>query len=209
MTKRILTALGISTLVSTTALAGPPADADPALWALDNDKVAWEITEGLTTEVGARQAGTEAEARGRAWALNYLRKAGFANIREEAFDMPTWVRGEERASVISPFPQKFAITALGNSGSTGPHTHNSHFADIFALDLQRIEQASGSHNRGTMLIIMEYRNIAAFNQLFFDFKAFGRFNIFQINTTEGIGDIGDGIDEVFRGAMCDFNINRI
>lgn len=121
MTKRILTALGISTLVSTTALAGPPADADAALWALDNDKVAWEITEGLTTEVGARQAGTEAEARGRAWALNYLRKAGFANIREEAFDMPTWVRGEERASFISPFPQKFAITALGNSGSTGPN----------------------------------------------------------------------------------------
>ena len=89
------------------------------MWALDHDPVAWEITEGLTTEVGARQGGTEAEARGRAWALNYLRKAGFANVREEAFDMPTWVRGEERASVVSPFPQKMAITALGNSGSTG------------------------------------------------------------------------------------------
>lgn len=89
------------------------------MWALDHDPIAWEITEGLTTEVGARQGGTEAEARGRAWALNYLRKAGFANVREEAFDMPTWVRGEERASVISPFPQKMAITALGNSGSTG------------------------------------------------------------------------------------------
>ena len=61
------------------------------MWALDYDPIAWEITEGLTTEVGARQGGTEAEARGRAWALAYLRKAGFANVREEAFDMPTWV----------------------------------------------------------------------------------------------------------------------
>jgi Zn-dependent M28 family amino/carboxypeptidase len=33
--------------------------------------------------------------------------------------MPTWVRGEERAEVVAPFPQPLAITALGNSGSTG------------------------------------------------------------------------------------------
>lgn len=111
-------------------------NADPVQVALESDKVAWEITEGLTTEVGARQAGTEAEARGRAWALAYLRKAGFANVREEAFDMPTWVRGEERAWVVSPFPQKFAITALGNSGSTGDaglEAEVAYFPNIEAL----------------------------------------------------------------------------
>ncbi|MEW6575965.1 MAG: M28 family peptidase [Pseudomonadota bacterium] len=120
MMKRLLLAAAASTIAASTAIANPPAGSDPAMWALENDPVAWEITEGLTTEVGARQAGTEAEARGRAWALNYLRKAGFANVREEPFDMLTWVRGEERAWVVSPFPQKFAIAALGNSGSTGP-----------------------------------------------------------------------------------------
>ncbi len=111
-------------------------DADPVQVALEYDKVAWEITEGLTTEVGARQAGTEAEARGRAWALDWLRKARFANVREEAFDMPTWVRGEEKAWVISPFPQKFAIAALGNSGSTGDaglEAEIAYFPNIEAL----------------------------------------------------------------------------
>lgn len=106
------------------------------MWALDHDPIAWEITEGLTTEVGARQGGTEAEARGRAWALAFLRKVGFANVREEAFDMPTWVRGEERASVVSPFPQKMAITALGNSGSTGAaglEAEVAYFSTIEAL----------------------------------------------------------------------------
>lgn len=121
MMKRLFLAAAASTIAASTAIANPPAGSDPAMWALENDPVAWEITEGLTTEVGARQAGTEAEARGRAWALSYLRKAGFANVREEPFDMPTWVRGEERAWVVSPFPQKFAIAALGNSGSTGPN----------------------------------------------------------------------------------------
>jgi hypothetical protein len=33
--------------------------------------------------------------------------------------MPTWVRGTEAAEVTAPYPQKFHVTALGNSASTG------------------------------------------------------------------------------------------
>lgn len=137
MTKRLLLALGATTILSTTAFAGVSAETDPVQWALENDPVAWEITEGLTTEVGARQGGTEAEARARAWALAYLRKSGFANVREEAFDMPTWVRGEERAWVVSPFPQKMVVTALGNSASTGDAGLEAEIAYFPTLDALR------------------------------------------------------------------------
>ena len=82
------------------------------------DTVALDFVEDLTTEVGARQGGTEAEARARDWAVARLRAMGFANVRSEAFMMPTWVRGEERASLIAPYPHNLAITALGNSGAT-------------------------------------------------------------------------------------------
>src|SRR5688572_10354551 len=82
------------------------------------DEVAWEITEGLTTEVGPRLAGTEAEARARDWAVKKLTALGFSNVRAEPFDMKTWVRGEEKAEVVSPFPQPLRLTALGNSGAT-------------------------------------------------------------------------------------------
>jgi acetylornithine deacetylase/succinyl-diaminopimelate desuccinylase-like protein len=86
--------------------------------ALSNDRVAYDIVEGLTTEVGPRLAGTEAEARARAWMAERFRSLGFSNVRIETYDMPVWVRGEERAEVIAPFPQPLAITALGNSGAT-------------------------------------------------------------------------------------------
>jgi carboxypeptidase Q len=92
---------------------------DPVAQALNKDEWAWDIIEGLTTEVGQRQAGTEAEARARVWAKARLTLMGFSNVRVENYQMPTWVRGDETAEVISPFPQKLAITALGNSGSTG------------------------------------------------------------------------------------------
>ena len=86
----------------------------------DGDHYAWDITEGLTTEVGQRLAGTEAEARARDWAVRKLTSMGFANVRVEPFDLPVWTRGAESATILAPFPQKMVVTALGNSASTGP-----------------------------------------------------------------------------------------
>ena len=84
------------------------------------DDYAWDIVEGLTTEVGQRMAGTEAEARARDWAVKKLKAMGFSNVRIEPFDMPVWTRGAESAEIVAPFPQRMVITALGNSASTPP-----------------------------------------------------------------------------------------
>src|SRR5918993_2063546 len=98
--------------------------ADPAVAALRDralasDTYAWDITEGLTTEVGPRLAGTDAEARARDWAVRKLTAMGFTNARVESFDMPVWVRGHESAEILGPFPQPMVVAALGNSASTG------------------------------------------------------------------------------------------
>jgi len=89
--------------------------------AQQGDDPAWTITEGLTTEIGPRPAGSDREAAARKWAVATLQNMGFANVRDEPYQMPVWQRGEEKAWLTSPFlPQPLAITALGNSGSTDP-----------------------------------------------------------------------------------------
>jgi carboxypeptidase Q len=91
----------------------------PSLAAAEPEKgVAYDIVEGLTTEVGQRLAGTEAEARARDWAVLKLKSLGFSNVRIEPYDMPVWERGLETAEVTAPFPQKLVLTALGYSGAT-------------------------------------------------------------------------------------------
>jgi hypothetical protein len=106
------------------AAPAPFPVADPRVAALRDaaldDDYAWDIVEGLTTEVGQRLAGTEAEARARDWAVAKLKSLGFANVRVEAFDLPVWTRGAEAAEILAPFPQRMVVTALGNSGSTPP-----------------------------------------------------------------------------------------
>src|SRR4028118_795599 len=96
----------------------PPVDMDRVAQLRDAalaDDLAYAITEGLTTEVGQRMAGTAAEARARDWAVRRLRQLGFANVRVDPFTMPVWVRGAESAEIVSPFPQQLVIAALGNS----------------------------------------------------------------------------------------------
>ena len=96
---------------------------------------AWEIAEGLTTEIGPRPAGTEREAAARKWAVAKLKAMGFAKVREESYTMPVWQRGEEMAWLTGPFvPQKLAITALGNSGSTGPEGLEGEVAYFASFD---------------------------------------------------------------------------
>ncbi|MFC4292050.1 M28 family peptidase [Sphingorhabdus arenilitoris] len=123
-----------------------PAFADPVQDALKNDEVAWDIVEGLTTEIGPRQAGTAAEARARTWSVAKLKMLGLDNVRIEEYQMPTWVRGTEVAEVVSPFPQKLAITALGNSGSTpdtGLTAQVVYFDNLAALQAADDRQLKG------------------------------------------------------------------
>ena len=103
----------------------PPVLVDPKVAtlrdsALESDHYAWDVVEGLTTEVGQRLAATEAEARARDWGVRRLTALGFSNVHVEPFTMPVWIRGAESAEIISPFPQKLVVAALGYSGSTGP-----------------------------------------------------------------------------------------
>ena len=100
----------------------PPAAVDAKVAARRDaaltDTLAYDLVEGLTTEVGQRLAATEAEARARTWAVARLKALGFKNVRVETYRMPVWLRGEETAEIVSPYPQTLKLVALGNAGAT-------------------------------------------------------------------------------------------
>lgn len=83
-----------------------------------NGEQGYAITRDLTTEIGARMAGSEAEARAREWTVKKFKEIGLQNVRIEPFMVPGWERGVETAEIISPFPQQLFITALGGSVAT-------------------------------------------------------------------------------------------
>ena len=97
---------------------------------------AYPILEDLTTTVGQRLAGSDAEARGRDWAVKAMQAAGLSNVHIEPFPLMRWERGVETAEVVGGNPQRLTVTALGRSGATPPEGVTApvvYFADLQAL----------------------------------------------------------------------------
>jgi carboxypeptidase Q len=143
-------------LVAAIFLAGSASAADlaPGLEAAARDLIAqagagneaYAIVESLTLEVGPRQAGSPAEARARDWAVDKLKSLGFHNVRIESFEMPRWLRGEERAEIVTPFPQPLTITTLGGSVGTpsaGIEAEVVRFTSLAALQRAAPQQVEG------------------------------------------------------------------
>jgi hypothetical protein len=79
---------------------------------------AFALVESLTTEVGPRLAGSEGDARGRAWAEAKFKALGYDRVWTEEVSFPVWERGFENAAVLSPFPQPLVVAALGGTVGT-------------------------------------------------------------------------------------------
>lgn len=104
---------------------------------------AYEMVESLTTEVGPRMAGTEADARAVAWAVEKFGGMGFDAVYTEPVRFPVWRRGHERAEVVSPFPQPLHLVTLGRSVGTGDEPIEAQVVEFATLkDLENAPEGS-------------------------------------------------------------------
>ncbi|NIK09621.1 hypothetical protein FHY11_003153 [Xanthomonas arboricola] len=79
------------------------------------DDTGFAVVESLTTEVGPRIAGGEADPRAVAWATAKFQSLGFDKVWTEPVRFPKWQRRSEQAAVIGAHAQPLHITALGGS----------------------------------------------------------------------------------------------
>lgn len=97
-------------------------------------ELGFEIVESLTTEVGPRLAGSEADARAVAWAQAKFKALGFDRVWTEEVRFPKWERRSERAAVLGAHAQPLALTALGGSPGGTVEAEVVRFADLAALE---------------------------------------------------------------------------
>jgi len=123
----LLTASLFSVLACAVAAEKTPAFSKADLTAANTlreralmDTGAWQLIESLTTEVGARPAGSAADKAAVAWALREMQRLGFTNVRSMEVMVPHWVRGEAKFQVLAPWPQHMPTLALGGSVGTPP-----------------------------------------------------------------------------------------
>jgi hypothetical protein len=98
------------------------------------DDTAWSVVESLTTEVGPRLAGSEADARAVEWAKAKFAELGYDRVWTEPVTFPKWERRSEHAEVLGAHAQPLAITALGGSPGGTVEAEVVRFADLAALE---------------------------------------------------------------------------
>ncbi|MBN6102157.1 M28 family peptidase [Xanthomonas sp. CFBP 8703] len=97
------------------------------------DDTGWKVVESLTTEVGPRMAGSEADARAVAWAKAKFKALGFDKVWTEPVTFPKWERRSEHAQVLGANAQPLSVTALGGSPAGTVEAEVVRFADLAAL----------------------------------------------------------------------------
>ncbi len=97
------------------------------------DDTGWKVVESLTTEVGPRMAGSEADARAVAWAKAKFKALGFDKVWTEPVTFPKWERRSEHAQVLGANAQPLSVTALGGSPAGTVEADVVRFADLAAL----------------------------------------------------------------------------
>jgi carboxypeptidase Q len=114
------------------------------------DTTAYRLVESLTTDVGARPAGSAADGAAVAWAVARFHALGYDKVYTEPVTFPAWRRVAESASVTAPAPHRLLITALGGSvGSGGPLQ-----ADLIAFeDVQALQAASPAAVEGRIVLL--------------------------------------------------------
>ena len=121
-----LTALAAGLVFASGAFAASsttiPADAVAAATTLRDkamaDSTAYDVVSSLTTEVGARLAGSPADQRGRDWAVAKFKALGFDKVYVEPVTYPLWERHSEHGAIVGDHAQNLALTALGYSAGT-------------------------------------------------------------------------------------------
>ncbi|HEY4555758.1 MAG TPA: M28 family peptidase, partial [Lysobacter sp.] len=101
--------------------------------ALTSD-LAYRITESITTEVGPRMAGSEADARAVAWAQAKFKSLGYDRVWTEPVTFPKWERRSERAEVLGKHAQPLTLTALGGSPGGTVEGEVVRFAELASLE---------------------------------------------------------------------------
>lgn len=104
------------------------------------DELAMELIESLTTEVGPRMAGSEADARAVQWAVAKYRGLGFDKVWTEPVTFRNWVRRAESAEILGAHRQRLFVTALGGSPGATVEAEIVRFGSLAALQ----EAAEGS-----------------------------------------------------------------
>ncbi len=117
--------------------------------------------------------------------------------------------GIEHKDIFTFDAERHVKIGAGDGSRTGSGNNDFTRGYFSSGQLAGVDKPRSGNNRRTVLVIMENGNIHFFFQAFFNIKAFGRFDIFQIDTAECRLKGFDDLTNFFRVFFGKLDIEHI
>ena len=130
----------------------------------------------------------------------------FGQIRPICRDHPFAV---EHQDVFSSGTEGFVQFGAGEGRCSRAVHYDTHILDLFACYHQRIDQAGRRDDRSAVLIVVHDGYIQFSLQRLLYFEAFGCFDIFEVDPSEGRSNSLDHFDEPLRIRLVYLNVEHI
>jgi carboxypeptidase Q len=111
--------------------------------------VAWERLAEFVDEFGPRLSGSESLEESLDWILQRMAEDGLENISGEPVMVPRWVRGNESAELVHPWPKSMAMLGLGGSIGTPPEGIR---AEVLVVETFSELESRASEARGKIVL---------------------------------------------------------
>jgi carboxypeptidase Q len=122
------------------------------------DQFAWNRLAVLTDTIGHRLSGSPQLDRAIEWAAAEMKRDGLENVHTEKVLVPKWVRGSERADIVSPWRRPLAMLGLGDSVGTPRDGVEAPVAVVHGFE--ELEAHAGSLRGRIVLLNVAFTNYA-------------------------------------------------
>ena len=111
--------------------------------------------------------------------------------------------------MFSTFTPSPTITPTGNGGGASARDGDLHGANVFAHQLQAVEQRGAGNDGRAVLVVMEHRDVHALGQLALDVEALGRLDVFEVDAAQRRLQRRDDVDELVGVTLGQFDVEHI
>eukprot|EP01022_Parablepharisma_sp_SALTPOND_P023573 TRINITY_DN501_c0_g7_i1.p1 TRINITY_DN501_c0_g7~~TRINITY_DN501_c0_g7_i1.p1 ORF type:complete len:1271 (+),score=484.06 TRINITY_DN501_c0_g7_i1:9557-13369(+) len=97
----------------------------------------------------------------------------------------------------------------GNRGRAGAGDGDLDCSDVLAHQFQAVQQGGRRDDGGTVLVIVEDRDVHARRQLLLDVEAFRSLDVFQVDAAQGRLQCGDDLDQLVGVVLGQFDVEHV
>ena len=97
----------------------------------------------------------------------------------------------------------------GQGRGAGAGNHQLDVLDVLADVFQAVQDGRADDDGGTVLVVVEDRDLHLFAQLALDVEALRRLDVFQVDAAEGRFQRGDDVDQLVRVLLVDLDVEDV